>query len=131
VAKMFYTLDEAAKRLGKSEDQVKQMVASGQLQDFRDRDRIMLKIEQVDDLANLDDSSVSQDLVKAFHKLANDGRANVNDLLQGPCYSRETLHIVDTIKIQHRTTRRVLITSLFVAFGLFSIIMAMILTSES
>lgn len=51
MAKMFYTLDEAAKRLGQTEDQVKQMVASGQLQEFRDRDRIMLKRDQVDLLA--------------------------------------------------------------------------------
>src|SRR5688572_8693213 len=48
MAKMFYTLDEAAKRLGKSEDQVKQMVSSGQLQEFHDRDRMMLKRDQVD-----------------------------------------------------------------------------------
>jgi excisionase family DNA binding protein len=51
MAKMFYTLDEAAKRLGKSEDQVKQMVSSGQLQEFRDRDRMMLKRDQVDLIA--------------------------------------------------------------------------------
>lgn len=51
MAKMFYTLDEAAKRLGQPEDKVKQMVASGQLQEFRDRDRIMLKRDQVDLLA--------------------------------------------------------------------------------
>ena len=51
MAKMFYTLDEAAKRLAKSEDQVKQMVSSGQLQEFRDRDRMMLKRDQVDLLA--------------------------------------------------------------------------------
>lgn len=51
MAKMFYTLEEAAKRLGKSSDQVKQMVSSGQLQEFRDRDRMMLKRDQVDLLA--------------------------------------------------------------------------------
>lgn len=61
MAKMFYTLDEAAKRLGQSEEQVKQMVASGQLQEFRDRDRIMLKRDQVDLVAGDgggDDSSL-------------------------------------------------------------------------
>ncbi len=61
MAKMFYTLDEAAKRLGQSEDAVKQMVASGQLQEFRDRDRIMLKRDQVDLVAGDgggDDSSL-------------------------------------------------------------------------
>ena len=51
MAKMFYTLEEAAQKLGQSEGQVKQMVDSGQLQEFRDRDRIMLKRDQVDLLA--------------------------------------------------------------------------------
>lgn len=51
MAKMFYTIDEAAQRLGKSEEQVRQMAQSGQLQEFRDRDRLMFKKEQVDLLA--------------------------------------------------------------------------------
>ena len=55
MAKMFYTTDEAAKKLGKSETQLKDMVAKGQLQEFRDRDRLMFKVEQVDLLAGGDD----------------------------------------------------------------------------
>lgn len=51
MAKMFYTLDEAAAKLGKSPDEVKQMVSKGQLQEFRDRDRLMFKVDQVDLLA--------------------------------------------------------------------------------
>lgn len=51
MAKMFYSIDEAAARLKKSAAQVKEMVASGQLQEFRDRDRLMFKREQVDLLA--------------------------------------------------------------------------------
>lgn len=51
MAKMFYSLEEAADRLGKSSDEVKQMASSGQLQEFRDRDRLMFKREQVDLLA--------------------------------------------------------------------------------
>ena len=51
MAKMFYTLTEAANKLQQSEEQIKQMVASGQLQEFRDRDRIMLKKDEVDLLA--------------------------------------------------------------------------------
>jgi hypothetical protein len=59
MAKLFYTLDEAASKLHKSETEVKQMVASGQLQEFRDRDRLMFKVDQVDLLAGGgDDSSV-------------------------------------------------------------------------
>lgn len=48
MAKMFYSLEEAAERLGKSAEEVKQMASSGQLQEFRDRDRLMFKREQVD-----------------------------------------------------------------------------------
>lgn len=51
MAKMFYSLEEAAQRLGKSEAEVSQMASSGQLQEFRDRDRLMFKREQVDLLA--------------------------------------------------------------------------------
>jgi hypothetical protein len=48
MAKMFYSLEEAAQRLGKSVAEVQQMAASGQLQEFKDRDKLMFKREQVD-----------------------------------------------------------------------------------
>lgn len=48
MAKMFYSLEEAAEKLGKSTDEVRGLVESGQLQEFRDRDRLMFKREQVD-----------------------------------------------------------------------------------
>ena len=46
--KMFYSIEEAAAKLGKSVDAVRDMAAKGQLQEFRDRDRLMFKREQVD-----------------------------------------------------------------------------------
>ena len=52
MAKLFYTLEEAAKKLSKSEADVKALVASGQLQEFRDRDRLMFKVDQVNLLAS-------------------------------------------------------------------------------
>jgi len=51
MAKMFYTLEETAARLGVSEDQVKSMASSGKLQQFRDRDKLMFKRDQVDAIA--------------------------------------------------------------------------------
>lgn len=51
MAKMFYSLEEAAQRLGKNPDEVRDMASSGQLQEFKDRDRVMFKREQVDLLA--------------------------------------------------------------------------------
>jgi excisionase family DNA binding protein len=59
MAKLFYTVDEAAKRLGKSVDEVREMAASGQLQEFRDRDKLVFKREQVDLLAGGDEESGS------------------------------------------------------------------------
>ncbi|MEX0876644.1 MAG: helix-turn-helix domain-containing protein [Phycisphaerales bacterium] len=51
MAKMFYTLEEAATKLGMTEAEVQSLAESGQLQEFRDRDRLMFKVEQVDLLA--------------------------------------------------------------------------------
>ncbi|MHC4127717.1 MAG: helix-turn-helix domain-containing protein [Planctomycetota bacterium] len=70
MAKMFYTLEEVCEKLDKPEDAVKEMVRTGQIQEFRDRDKLMFKVEQVDLLASgeedtsdvhleLDDSSAS------------------------------------------------------------------------
>ncbi len=51
MAKLFYTLSEASERLGKTEDEVREMATSGQLEEMRDGDQIMLKRQQVDLLA--------------------------------------------------------------------------------
>jgi hypothetical protein len=51
MAKLFYTIDEAAAKLKMSEAEVKQLVTSGQLQEFRDRDKLMFKVDQVNLLA--------------------------------------------------------------------------------
>ena len=48
MAKMFYTLDEAAAKLGASEQEVKDMAADGKLQQFRDRDKLMFKCAEID-----------------------------------------------------------------------------------
>jgi hypothetical protein len=51
MAKMFYTLEETADKLGVTAQRVKEMAASGQLQEFRDRDKLVFKREQVDTLS--------------------------------------------------------------------------------
>jgi hypothetical protein len=55
MAKMFYSVAEAAKRLHKSEDEVRALASSGQLQEFRDGQNLVFKVEQVDLLAPDDD----------------------------------------------------------------------------
>ena len=57
MAKMFYTLDEVAAKLKKSPDEVKAMAKSGQIQEFRDRDKLMFKVDQIDLLAGGDEES--------------------------------------------------------------------------
>ena len=55
MAKMFYEVQEAAEKLGKSADEIQAMVSSGELQEFRVDDRLVVKAEQVDMLSSDDD----------------------------------------------------------------------------
>lgn len=57
MAKLFYTLEEAAAKLKLGEDEVKQLVSTGKLGEYRDRDRLMFKVDQVDLLAHTDEDS--------------------------------------------------------------------------
>lgn len=59
MAKMFYSLDEAAGRLGKSADDVRSMIESGELQEFRSGDELVVKREQIDLLVGDDGSDDS------------------------------------------------------------------------
>ncbi len=52
MAKTFYSLDEAAKVLGKSTAEVQKMVESGALTEFKDGDQIVVRKDQVDVLAD-------------------------------------------------------------------------------
>jgi hypothetical protein len=62
MAKMFYTLDEVCSRLGKGQDEVEAMVAAGEIQEFRDGEALVFKVEQIDLLATSDDSGVDIEL---------------------------------------------------------------------
>ncbi|MEQ9617425.1 MAG: helix-turn-helix domain-containing protein [Phycisphaerales bacterium] len=55
MAKMFYDLSEAASKLGKSEDEVREMSARGEIQEFRDGEKLIFKVDQIDLLAGDDD----------------------------------------------------------------------------
>ena len=71
MAKMFYTLDEAAAKLGMDEADVQSLAESGQLQEFRDREKLMFKVEQVDLLAG--DDEVDEDITLADTGTAMEG----------------------------------------------------------
>ncbi len=70
MAKMFYTLEEAASKLGVGAEKVREMAASGQLQEFRDRDRLVFKVEQVNMLAGSDEGEDSIPLADSGAEIA-------------------------------------------------------------
>lgn len=51
MAGMFYTIQEVATKLGKSENDIKQLVQEGKLREFRDGAKILFKINEVDAMA--------------------------------------------------------------------------------
>lgn len=55
MAKMFYDLSEAAAKLGKTETDVREMAMKGEIQEFRDGDKLIFKVDQIDLLAGDDD----------------------------------------------------------------------------
>ena len=55
MAKLFYSLEETCQKLGKSEDEVMELVDSNQLSKFVDGDKLIFKVDQVDLLADGDD----------------------------------------------------------------------------
>jgi hypothetical protein len=50
MAGMFYSLEEAAEKLGKTPDEVKQLAQEGKLREFRDGSALLFKIEEVNAL---------------------------------------------------------------------------------
>ncbi len=52
MAKMFYSAEEAAAKLNMAEDKIKELVEKNKLREFRDGNRVMFKVDQVDRLAS-------------------------------------------------------------------------------
>lgn len=82
MAKMFYSLEEGAQKLGMTEDEVRGLIDSGQLQEFKDGDRTMLKVDQVDLIAGGGDEEEGEiDLIP----LADSGEQDTSGLAEsGP-----------------------------------------------
>ena len=72
MAKMFYTLDEAAEKLGTDVGAVRAMAKSGQIQEFRDRDTLMFKVDQIDLLSHHDDEHHDEADMSSMIPLASD-----------------------------------------------------------
>ena len=50
MAGMFYSLQEAAEKLNKTEEELKQIVKGGKLREFRDGPNLLFKVEEVEAL---------------------------------------------------------------------------------
>ena len=63
MAKLFYTLEETAEKLGKDEASITELVSQGKLREFRDHDnKLMFKIQDVDLLSGDSAGSMELDL---------------------------------------------------------------------
>ncbi len=51
MAGMFYSIEEAAQRLGKTEDELKELIDQGMLREFRDGPMLLLKVSEIEALA--------------------------------------------------------------------------------
>ena len=63
MAKLFYTLEETAEKLGKDEASITELVSQGKLREFRDHDnKLMFKVQDVDLLSGDSAGSMELDL---------------------------------------------------------------------
>jgi len=79
MAKLFYTLDEVAQKLGKSPEEVKEMAKQGQIQEFRDREKLMFKVEQIDLLAGGDEETSDIPLTLEDSRLGGSSGVDLHD----------------------------------------------------
>ncbi len=52
MAKMWYNLEEVQEKLGKTADEIKDLVSNNELREFRDGAKLMYKVEEVDQLSD-------------------------------------------------------------------------------
>jgi hypothetical protein len=62
MAGMFYSLQEAADKLGMTQEEIKQLATEGRLREFRDGSNIMFKIDEVESLLTSEDPEQIEDL---------------------------------------------------------------------
>ncbi|MEX0654040.1 MAG: excisionase family DNA-binding protein [Phycisphaeraceae bacterium] len=88
MAKMYYTLEEAAQKLGVDEDQVKAMAAEGKIQQFRDGSKLMFKRDQVDQAAG-GASSTGSSMIPLSEESSSDTDAiDLKDETASPAQTR-------------------------------------------
>jgi len=85
MAGMFYSIQEVAAKLGKTEDEVRQIVKSGQLREFRDGPNLLFKVDEVNSLLS-DTSFTGVKPTPAAEKPAapKSAEAEAEDILLAP-----------------------------------------------
>lgn len=53
MAGMFYSIEEVAEKLGKTAEQVEELVHQGKLREFRDGPNVLFKVDEVESLAGI------------------------------------------------------------------------------
>ena len=71
MAKLFYTLEEAAQKLHKSQDEIMSMARAGQLQELRDKDQVLFRRSAIDQIAG--DGDMGSDINLDGLDLSNAG----------------------------------------------------------
>jgi hypothetical protein len=71
MAKLFYTLEEAAQKLRKSQDEIMSMARAGQLQELRDKDQVLFRRSAIDQIAG--DGDMGSDINLDGLDLSNAG----------------------------------------------------------
>ena len=71
MAKLFYTLEEAAQKLRKSQDEIMRMARAGQLQELRDKDQVLFRRSAIDQIAG--DGDMGSDINLDGLDLSNAG----------------------------------------------------------
>lgn len=98
MAKMFYTVEEAAKRLKMSVDEVRKLAENGQLSEFRDRDKLVFRKEQVDLLAGGQEASDAIPLADSGAPLGIDdsrGGSGSGSAMEGSTKERSGISIFE------------------------------------
>ena len=93
MAGMFYSLEEAADKLGMTQEEIKQLATEGKLREFRDGSNIMFKIDEVESLLTSEGGEQIEDLDLALEPVSEaDG---IDELLELEPKDEEVLDAPD------------------------------------
>jgi len=82
MAGMFYSIKEAADKLGKSEDEIRQLVKAGRLREFRDGPNLLFKVDEV--AALMSDTSAGDIEKEAEKPAAPQSEGEAKEILLAP-----------------------------------------------